>query len=49
MVATPGRIIDLIEKEEITVADLEIVIVDEADRMADIWVSCRKLNGYYEE
>ena len=31
VVATPGRIIDLIEKEEITVADLEIVIVDEAD------------------
>ncbi len=36
VVATPGRIIDLIEKEEITVADLEIVIVDEADRMADM-------------
>ena len=36
VVATPGRMIDLIEREEITVADLEVVIVDEADRMADM-------------
>ncbi len=36
VVATPGRMIDLIERKEISVADIEIVIVDEADRMADM-------------
>ncbi|MEE9414157.1 MAG: DEAD/DEAH box helicase [Acidimicrobiales bacterium] len=36
VVATPGRMIDLIERKEIDVSSLEIVIVDEADRMADM-------------
>ncbi len=36
VVATPGRMIDLIERKEIDVSALEIVIVDEADRMADM-------------
>ena len=36
VVATPGRMIDLIERKEVTVADLEIVVIDEADRMADM-------------
>ena len=34
--ATPGRMIDLIERKEVSVADLEIVVIDEADRMADM-------------
>ncbi len=36
VVATPGRMIDLIDRREVSVADLEIVVIDEADRMADM-------------
>ena len=35
-VATPGRMIDLIERKEISVGGLEMVVIDEADRMADM-------------
>ena len=34
--ATPGRMIDLLERQEINVEGLEVVVVDEADRMADM-------------
>ena len=34
--ATPGRLIDLLDRQEINVQGLEIVVVDEADRMADM-------------
>jgi superfamily II DNA/RNA helicase len=36
VVATPGRMIDLIERKAVSVADVAHVIVDEADRMADM-------------
>jgi len=36
VVATPGRLIDLIERTEVSLDDIEHVIVDEADRMADM-------------
>ena len=36
VVATPGRMIDLIQQGEVSVADLEGVVIDEADRMADM-------------
>jgi len=36
VVATPGRMIDLIQQEQLSVADLEGVVLDEADRMADM-------------
>jgi len=36
VVATPGRLIDLIERKEVSLEDVEHVIVDEADRMADM-------------
>ncbi len=36
VVATPGRMIDLIERKEAWLDDVEIVVVDEADRMADM-------------
>ncbi len=36
VVATPGRLIDLIEQGEAIVDDLEVVVVDEADRMNDM-------------
>jgi superfamily II DNA/RNA helicase len=36
VVATPGRMIDLIDRKAVSVADLEHVVIDEADRMADM-------------
>ncbi|WP_420638426.1 DEAD/DEAH box helicase [Candidatus Poriferisocius sp.] len=36
IVATPGRLIDLIDRQVVSVAKLEVVVVDEADRMADM-------------
>jgi superfamily II DNA/RNA helicase len=34
--ATPGRLIDLIDRNECSVADVDHVVLDEADRMADM-------------
>ncbi len=36
VVATPGRMIDLLERRELSVADVDHVVIDEADRMADM-------------
>lgn len=36
LVACPGRLLDLIDSGHVTLADVEIVVVDEADRMADM-------------
>ena len=36
VVATPGRMIDLLQQGDVSVADVSIVIIDEADRMADM-------------
>ena len=36
LVATPGRLEDLIEQRSIDLSDVDIVVVDEADRMADM-------------
>ena len=36
VIATPGRLIDLIDRKEVSVAAVEIVVIDEADRMADM-------------
>ena len=35
-VGTPGRMIDLIQQGELSVADVDHVVIDEADRMADM-------------
>jgi superfamily II DNA/RNA helicase len=35
VVATPLRLIDLMKSEEVSLADIEVLVVDEADRMAD--------------
>jgi superfamily II DNA/RNA helicase len=36
VVATPGRLADLIERRQADLSDVDIVVVDEADRMADM-------------
>ncbi len=36
VVATPGRMIDLLERKEVSVSDVTAVVIDEADRMADM-------------
>ena len=38
VVATPGRMIDMIERKEIFLDDITQVVLDEADRMADMGV-----------
>ncbi|HEX6032336.1 MAG TPA: DEAD/DEAH box helicase, partial [Tepidiformaceae bacterium] len=35
VVATPGRLYDLLDRGALTVADVRIVVIDEADQMAD--------------
>ncbi len=36
VVGTPGRLIDLIERGELSAGHVEVLVVDEADRMADM-------------
>lgn len=36
VIATPGRLIDLGDRGELSVADVDILVLDEADRMADM-------------
>jgi ATP-dependent RNA helicase RhlE len=36
LVATPGRLIDLVEQNAVTLAKIEILVVDEADQMMDL-------------
>lgn len=36
LVATPGRLIDLLDRKAITLKDVEILILDEADQMMDM-------------
>jgi superfamily II DNA/RNA helicase len=36
VVATPGRLIDLLDRRACTLADIEITVLDEADHMADL-------------
>ncbi len=54
VVATPGRMIDLLERGEADVRDLQMVVIDEADRMADMgflpqveWI-LRKAEGTHQ-
>jgi superfamily II DNA/RNA helicase len=36
VVATPGRLIDFVQRDEVALDGIEVVVIDEADRMADM-------------
>lgn len=36
VVATPGRLIDLVGRKEVSLGGVEVLVIDEADRMADL-------------
>ena len=36
LVATPGRLIDLVEQRALTLREVEILVLDEADQMLDL-------------
>ena len=36
LVATPGRLYDLMEQKVVMLDEIEVAIIDEADRMADM-------------
>jgi superfamily II DNA/RNA helicase len=54
VIATPGRLIDLTERRAVSLARIEVVVLDEADRMADMgflpqveWV-LRRIEGRHQ-
>jgi superfamily II DNA/RNA helicase len=54
VVVTPGRMIDLLQQGDVSVGDVGVVIVDEADRMADMgflpqveWI-LRQIDGTHQ-
>jgi superfamily II DNA/RNA helicase len=36
VIATPGRLIDLVDRKAVSLADISLVVLDEADRMVDM-------------
>ena len=48
LVATPGRLLDLIDQKHINLTKVEVLILDEADRMMDMWFihDIKKINNF---